>query len=398
MMTIKLYDTDSHIQQFNALVTSCEEREDRRSGQIFFIVELDQTAFFAEGGGQAADRGTITDEKGIVHPVLDVQEIKEHIYHKLDAPLSVGEKVTGQIDWKFRFDNMQQHSGEHILSGLCYAWKGYHNVGFHLGEEFTTIDFDGPLSAEEIKKLEYQANQIVYRNIPITVSYPSVEELARMDYRSKKELTGRVRIVKVGNYDLCACCAPHVMLTGEIGLIKVIRFENYKGGVRLTILCGGRAVRDYQKKNDLVHQVAAGFSTKPEMIGNALQKQAKELEEMKAHTLDLNQTLIRLKAEKLIQEAQEGNGSIRFVEDLLDPVALRSLVNQLTEQIPGHVICLIPKKEPGEYGYIAASASEDVRTIAALLKDHFGARGGGSAQMVQGSVKGTEKEIMETIG
>lgn len=396
-MTIKLYDTDSHIQQFSAVVISCEEREDRRSGQVFYIVELDQTAFFAEGGGQAADRGTIIDLSGAVHAVLDVQEIKEHIYHKLEAPLTVGEKVIGQIDWAFRFDNMQQHSGEHILSGLCYAWKGYHNVGFHLGEEFTTIDFDGPLTAEEIKELEYQANQVVYRNIPITVSYPSAQELAEMDYRSKKELTGRVRIVKVGDYDLCACCAPHVMLTGEIGLIKVIRFENYKGGVRLTILCGSRAVRDYQKKNDLVYQVAAGFSTKPEKIEDVLEKQAKELEDLKAHTLAINQTLIRLKARQLIRQAKEEDGSVRFVEDLLDPVAVRSLVNHLTEQVPGHVVCLIPKKEPGEFGYIAASATEDVRNIAASLKDRFGARGGGSAKMVQGSVKGTAEEILKEI-
>ena len=273
MMTIKLYDTDSHIRKFHAVVIACEERKDLRTDQTFYLAELDQTAFFAEGGGQAADRGTITDRSGIMHEVLDVQEIKEHIYHKLDEPLTVGETVTGEIDWVFRFDNMQQHSGEHILSGLCYAQKGYHNVGFHLGEDFTTIDFDGPLSAEEIKELEYQANQVVYRNIPITVSYPSAEELAAMDYRSKKELSGRVRIVKVGDYDLCACCAPHVRLTGEIGLIKVIRFENYKGGVRLTILCGSRAVRDYQKKNDLVYQVAAGFSTKPENIESALEKQ-----------------------------------------------------------------------------------------------------------------------------
>ena len=396
-MTIKLYDTDSHIRKFHAVVIACEERKDLRTDQTFYLAELDQTAFFAEGGGQAADRGTITDRSGIMHEVLDVQEIKEHIYHKLDEPLTVGETVTGEIDWVFRFDNMQQHSGEHILSGLCYAQKGYHNVGFHLGADFTTIDFDGPLSAEEIKELEYQANQVVYRNIPITVSYPSAEELAAMDYRSKKELSGRVRIVKVGNYDLCACCAPHVRLTGEIGLIKVIRFENYKGGVRLTILCGGRAVRDYQKKNDLVYQVAAGFSTKPENIESALEKQAKEMEELKAHTLQLNQTLIHLKAEQLIKEAKEGDGSIRFVEDLLDPIALRSLVNQLTEKIPGHVVCLIPKKEPGEFGYIAASSSEDVRTIAASLKDRFGSRGGGSARMVQGSVKGTVKEILETV-
>ena len=396
MMTVKLYDTDSHIRQFTATVTACRQVADAKSGRICYEAELDRTAFFAEGGGQAADRGTITDPAGTVHQVKDVQEKDEQVFHVLDEPLSVGETVTGEIDWDFRFDNMQQHSGEHILSGLCYAWKGYHNVGFHLGEAFTTIDFDGPLTPEEILTLEMRANEVVYRNIPITVRYPSEEELSRMDYRSKKALTGSVRIVQVGDYDLCACCAPHVMLTGEIGLIKIIRYENYKGGMRLTILCGGRAIRDYQEKNELIYRIAAGFSTKPEKIQAALEKQQKETEETKERLLALSRTVVQMKKQQLAEEAAMQGGSVSWVEDLLDPVAVRSLLSQLVPLISGTAAVLMKKGEQ-EFSFIVASSTQDARITVQALKERFGARGGGSAQMAQGSVSGKQEDILEFL-
>lgn len=329
MITRKLYDTDSHIREFEARVLACREVQGKGK-KTCFAAELDQTAFFAEGGGQAADRGIIQSSRGEELKVLDVQEKDGHILHYLEQPLAEGESIRGILDWEFRFDNMQQHSGEHILSGLCYAWKGYHNVGFHLGTEITTLDFDGPLTEEELKQLEERANRVVYQNQPVTITYPSPEELKQMDYRSKKELTGDVRIVRVGDYDLCACCAPHVMLTGEVGLIKIVRWENYKGGVRLSILCGQRALKDYDEKNRLIYQVAAGMSTKPEKIPSALEKHGREMTELKERVLALGRELIAFKSKQLLTQAKEQGGRAVWVEDLLDPVAARSLINELT--------------------------------------------------------------------
>lgn len=381
-MTQKLYDIDSHIQHFEAQVIACTETEKG------FAVELDQTAFFAEGGGQQADRGELDGQK-----VLDVQEKNEHIYHYVKQPVKVGKTVEGQIDWTFRFTNMQQHSGEHILSGIAYAWKGYHNVGFHMNDALTTIDFDGPLTAEELQELEIRANRVIYDNQPVTIEYPPQEELDQMDYRSKKKLTGAIRIVKVGDSDCCACCAPHVRTTGEIGIVKIVNAENYKGGVRLTIVCGERAVKDFDHKNQLLKEIGARLSAKPEQVAKAVEKQEKELQQLKEKMAALSQQLIQHKLEQV-----DAQGSVCLVETALDPVAARNLVNGLAAKVSGHGAVLLPKEKTvpsteGEYQYIIGSTNEDVRPLAKELAAKFGGRGGGSAQMVQGTVMGDAEAI-----
>lgn len=375
-MTQKLYDIDSHIQRFEAQVIACTETEKG------FAVELDRTAFFAEGGGQQADRGELDGQN-----VLDVKEKDEHIYHYVKQPVKVGKKVEGQIDWTFRFTNMQQHSGEHILSGIAYAWKGYHNVGFHMNDTLTTIDFDGPFTAEELQELEIRANRVIYENQPVSIEYPPQEELDQMDYRSKKKLTGAIRIVKVGDSDCCACCAPHVRTTGEIGIIKIVNAENYKGGVRLTIVCGERAVKDYERKNQLLKEIGVRLSAKPEQVEKAVEKQEKELQQLKEKLAALSQQLIQYKLEQVSAEA-----SVCLVETALDPVAARNLVNELAAKVSGHGAVLLPKAE-GEYQYIIGSLNQDVRPLAKELAAKFGGRGGGSAQMVQGTVTGDAEVI-----
>ena len=382
-MTKKLYDVDSHIQKFQARVIACTATEKG------FAVELDQTAFFAEGGGQQADRGELDGQK-----VLDVKEKEEHIYHYVKEAIAVDKMVEGQIDWTFRFTNMQQHSGEHILSGIAYAWKGYHNVGFHMNDTLTTIDFDGPLTAEELQELEIRANRVIYENQPVIIEYPPQEELDQLDYRSKKKLTGAIRIVKVGDSDCCACCAPHVRTTGEVGIVKIIHAENYKGGVRLTIVCGERAVRDYECKNQLLKEIGARLSAKPEQVAKAVEKQEKELQQLKEKMAALAQELVQYKLEQV-----EPEGSVCFVETALDPVAARNLVNGLAAKVSGHGAVLLPKTEirssaEGEYQYIIGSTKEDVRPLAKELAAKFGGRGGGSAQMVQGTVTGEAEAIV----
>ena len=224
-MTEKLFYEDSHMITFLATVIACEKAGD------YYEAVLTRTAFFPEGGGQYADTGRIDGVE-----VVDVQERQGLIYHKLSEPLELGKEVEGTIDWEERFSKMQQHSGEHIVSGLVHRTYGYDNVGFHMGKDAVTMDFNGVLTREQLKEIEKKANEAVVKNIDIQVLYPTKEQLEKIEYRSKIEIDGQVRIVEVPGYDTCACCAPHVKKTGEIGIIKLVGVQNYKGGVRVSTL------------------------------------------------------------------------------------------------------------------------------------------------------------------
>lgn len=473
MKTIKLYDTDSHIKTFEATVQSCvlvnsqnaggaiadavksQSAEAAKSGsgsfslpktkakaKDLYALVLDTTAFFAEGGGQAADKGclyapvsaasttdapdsaapatdaAVSDDQAadavtqavpaaagaVCLPVLDVQEKDGIVYHFVSSPVEAGEKVRGELDWEFRFTNMQQHSGEHILSGIAYAWKGYHNVGFHMGKEVTTIDFDGPLTKEEIALLEKRGNEVIYENQPVVILYPTKEELDQMDYRSKKELSGDIRIVKVGDTDLCACCAPHVRKTGEVGVIKIVHAENYKGGVRLSIVCGMRAVEDYVKKHGALERMADTLTTKIDNVEKQMEKTLKESYAMHERIVSLQQSLIKYKVKELLAE-QEDLGHVRmaFVEEELDEMGARSLVNHLLEHMSGTAAVLLPKgteetPDGGKtYMFLMGSNQEDLRDMAKMMREKLGARGGGSSSMIQGTVCGKKESLLEAL-
>ena len=244
-MTKKLYDADSHLFEFDAAVLSCTPVKDR------YAVTLDQTAFFPEGGGQYADTGKLDAAR-----VLDVQEENGGIVHYTDRPLDVGAAVHGTLETEQRFRRMQNHSGEHIVSGLVHTLFGLDNVGFHLGDDDMTVDYNGTLTRDDLDRVETMANQVVARNIPILTQYPDPQILPTLQYRSKLELTENVRIVTIGDVDCCACCAPHVAFTGEIGVIKILDFERYKGGVRCHMLCGETALEDYRDKYRNVQSVS----------------------------------------------------------------------------------------------------------------------------------------------
>ena len=205
------------------MVLSCEEKDDK------YLITLDKTAFFPEGGGQYADKGSLSEAN-----VLDVQIKDEIIYHLTDKPLNMGETVTGEIDWDTRFSRMQNHTGEHIVSGVIHNLYGYNNVGFHMNDRFITLDTDGPLNEQDIAKIELEVNKVIYANKKINVVYPSADELSNYDYRSKLDITENVRLVEIEDTDLCACCAPHVAKTGEIGIIKIIGFIPYKKAATVT--------------------------------------------------------------------------------------------------------------------------------------------------------------------
>ena len=246
MTTRRLFEENVKTQRFEAKVLSCTEEKGK------YRIELDATAFFPEGGGQPGDQGELfpgLNENGEPVRVLDTREKAGAIYHVTDKAIPEGTEVLGRLNWDKRLRNMQNHSGEHILSGLIHAKYGYNNVGFHMGSDAVTLDLDGVIVPEELPEFERQVNEVIEKNVEIEILYPSREELEKIDYRSKKEIAGQVRIVRIGTYDTCACCGTHVEYTGEIRLVKLLGIQNYKGGVRISMLAGRDAIEDYEKKH-----------------------------------------------------------------------------------------------------------------------------------------------------
>lgn len=373
--TKRLFDENAYMTEFEATVLSCTDAEDG------FDIVLDQTAFFPEGGGQFPDFGTLDG-----FAVYDVQEDKEGVIHhfsKGEAPS--WKKITGKIDWRRRFDFMQQHSGEHIFSGIAHSKFGATNVGFHLGLEETTIDLDVPLSDGQVSEIETAANQAVYENVPFEISYPSPEELEVLPYRSKKKLSGNIRIVTVPGYDICACCGTHVRTAGEIGIIKVTSFQNYKGGTRLFMLCGKRAFADYQSKNRDVVKVTNSLSVKPQELCPAVKRLENEITEHKIYESGLKKELFALKAKQL------GKGEkICVFESGMTSDELRRFCLTLSENFG---IAAVFNGSDGDYKYAVSSKSENCAAIAKEINAKFSGRGGGKPELVQGSCAGNRAEI-----
>lgn len=376
-MTKKLFYQDSHLTEFEAVVLSCELEKDA------YQVVLDQTAFFPEGGGQYADTGWLDETE-----ILDVHEKQDVIYHKTTAPLEVGKTVKGKIRWEERFEKMQQHSGEHIVSGIVHERFGYDNVGFHLGSDYCTMDFNGPLTQEELKEVELAANRAVFENLKIQVTYPAKEELAQMEYRSKIEIDGQVRIVTVPGYDVCACCAPHVNQTGEIGLIKLVNMVNYKGGERITMLCGFRALRDYDKKDANGKEISRLLCAKELEIAEAVEHLKEEQGSLKGKVASMQQQMMQYRATEITVDQEM---TLVFDSELTGN-GPRELMNLLLEK--GARICTVfAGDDQNGYRYVMGSQTEDVRPIAKKMNDVFAGRGGGKPAMVQGTVNASEEEI-----
>lgn len=383
--TIRLYDADAYQTEFEATVLACEEVE-KKDGRVY-QVWLDQTLFFPEEGGQSPDMGTIDGVE-----VLDVQIKNEVITHTLAAPLTVGTTVKGVVDWKHRFYNMQQHSGEHIFSGIVHKKFGYDNVGFHLSDSIVTMDFNGVISPKEITEIEEKVNQAIIENIPVEVSYPSKEELKELDYRSKIEIEGQVRIVTIPGYDVCACCAPHVRRTGEIGSLKVMNVQSYKGGVRVSILCGFRALDAFRQKADIITELMAEFSTSQDAILDNVKKLKGANQTMKNQLAAAKQELMEYKVSAIPENSEN---AILFEADLETPV-VRGVVNGLVEKFAGISAVFVGNDENG-YQFIVGSKNKDCRQIAATLREKLSARGGGSDKMIQGSVAATQLQIEELL-
>ena len=375
-MTEKLYDRDSHLKEFTARVLSCANEGDR------WAVALDRTAFFPEGGGQAADTGSLNSAR-----VLDVQEVSGEILHYTDSPMKEGEIVTGLLDWEQRFRRMQNHSGEHLLSGLVYARYGYRNVGFHLGDGDVTVDFDGELDRTQLEELETAVNRAISENVPVTCWYPPKEELNTLDYRSKLELTENVRLVKFEGYDLCACCAPHVSRTGEIGSMHILDHMRHRGGVRLHMLCGLDAMEDARARY-LATAAISGLLSVPQLeTPKAVKRVLGELEDLKQALAESRRHIIQMKADAVT--ATEGN--LCFFERDMDMLSLRELVNAGMAKCGG--ICAAFTGSDGDWKYIIGSRSMDLRSMAKEINAAIGGRGGGRPEMIQGSSTASRRQI-----
>lgn len=375
-MTEKLYYSDGHLSRFTARVTSCEKEDGT------WAVKLDRSAFFPGGGGQEADEGVLSDMK-----LLGLREEGEDIVHLTPAPLEPGALVEGRIDWPLRFSRMQGHSGEHILSGTVHRLFGYDNVGFHMGEEAITIDFSGELSREDLSRAELEANRAIWRDVPVRTLLPTPGELAAMDYRSKKELTGQVRIVEIEGVDLCACCAPHVSHSGEVGLLKIIDSMRHRGGTRLTLLCGEAALLDYEALHENNAAVSAALSAKRLETGGAIARVMAEQEERRAELTKLKRELLQLKAAAL----RPTEGSICIFESDIDMITLRELVNAGSE-LAGKV-CAGFAGTDGDYKYIIGSRTVPLRARAKEINATIDGRGGGSDAMIQGTSRARREDI-----
>ena len=388
MQTVLLYEKDSFTREFQACVLACRATE---SG---YEVMLDQTGFFPEGGGQTADTGVffVNDAMGETKEVqvLDVQEMEGEIWHKTDAPLPEGSKVAGKLHWKERFSKMQHHSGEHIVSGLVHRHFGYHNVGFHLGSHVVTLDFDGVLTREQLRQIEWEANEAVAADVPILVTYPTREELAELPYRSKKEIQGQVRIVEIPGYDVCACCAPHLRTTGQIGMIKLVNMESFRGGVRVYMLCGFAALADYNAKEDSVRGISQLLSAREDLVVQAVERLKQENYQLKGAKMALELSVLEYK----VREIAPGTEQVVLIEEGLSGNQPRELVNQLLARQVG-IACVFAGDDDQGYRYVLGSRTQDVRPVAKQINEALSGRGGGKPEMVQGSVSSSRKQILE---
>ena len=379
-MTEKLYYSDSHLFSFHAAVLACTGSEDGG-----FLAVLDRTAFFPEGGGQRADTGTIAGIR-----VTHVFEKDGVIFHRCSGPVDACPDALCEVDREQRLRRMQNHSGEHVLSGLIYRRFGYSNVGFHMGERCMTIDFSGELSDSDLAGIEKAANEKIRDNIPVTAYFPSPEELAATEYRSKLDLTENVRLVKIDGCDICACCAPHVSATGEIGSIKILSSMRHRGGTRIEAVCGMDALDHFRLKQENAEKISALLSAKQDEIGSAVERLLRLSEEQKLKIAALSMDCASLKAESVA----DTEGNICLFEDLLDDIAVRELVNRLSGKCRGMAGVFSGDDQTG-YRYIIGSSNADLRSCAKAINAGIEGKGGGSASMIQGHSASCAQKIRD---
>ena len=353
-MTERLYYADSHRQDFTARVVSC--RPD----------------------------GLIADAESAVHgvPVTDTRATEGEILHFVAAPLAEGAVVTGALDWDRRFALMQNHSGEHIVSGTANRLFGCDNVGFHMSGGEVTIDLNAEMTPKQLDRLEEEANRVVFENRAVRTYFPKPEVLEKIRYRSKKEMTGNVRLVEIENCDLCACCAPHVNRTGEIGMIRIINAMRHRGGMRLTAVCGVNAFEDYRRMCRAAEEISAMLSVPRTETARGVSRQSEELERAKSETAALRRRLLEM---KIAGMTPDGGDLVIFEQGLADAGA---------DRCAG--VCAA-FSGGGGFQYAVASRHVDLKPRAKAFNELIEGRGGGSSSMIQGSCRASEDTIREAV-
>ncbi len=370
----KLFYQDQEIKKFTATVTGCTATEKG------YEVTLDATAFYPTGGGQACDIGTL----GSVS-VLDVTERGEEIIHLCDAPLEVGKTVNGQIDWARRFDLMQQHTGEHIVSGIIHRLYGHQNSGFHVGEELMEVDFDGPLPDGALEEIQRLANEAVWADYPVNCYIPSPEELPNVVYRTKRPLPWPVRIVEIPTIDSCACCGIHTKRTAQVGLIYIFSCVKFHQGVRLEMACGKRALDRLHKISQQNRQVSQILSARPLETGAAAQQMKDALSGERYRVAGLESRIF-----DKIAEGYAGHKAAFCFEENLEPAGVRQLAEKIAQRAD---LAGVFSQKDGKYNLCLAGEPEQVKTLGLTLAQTLGARGGGKPGFWQGSVTATEEQI-----
>ena len=377
----KLYEDNAYQTMFTAAVTACTQ------GKKGWEICLDQTAFYPEGGGQPYDVGTLGGVK-----VLEVHERDGHVVHLCDGPLACGTQVEGEIDWDRRFDLMQNHSGEHIVSGIAHSKWGCDNVGFHMGSDVITIDLNITLDEAQLRELEAETNRYIWQDHPTVITYPTPQELEALDYRSKKALTGRVRIVSFPGADVCACCGTHVAATGQIGLVKLLSMQRFREGVRIELVCGGRALRYLSGLAEQNHHISNLLSAKPFETAAAVQRLLEENNALKSRVCTMEE---RRFAALAVEHA--GSGDLLLFEDGLSSDGLRRLCDALMQTRMGRVACFSGDEAQG-YKYAIGLRDGDLRSFTKDMNAALNGRGGGKPGFVQGSVRAVRGEIESYFG
>ena len=377
MVTQRLFYVDNYINKFSAVVLSCEKCNGGYS------VVLNKTAFFPEGGGQYADTGKIGERD-----VLDVQERDGVIFHKVNGELLLNSEYECSVDWNKRFLRMQNHSGEHIVSGIVHSEYGYENVGFHLDDGLVTVDFNGKLTRPQLDNIEDEANRIIYENRKIITYFPDSSDLSSLQYRSKLDLTENVRLVEIEGVDLCACCAPHVALTGEIGLIKILDFSRHRGGTRLFLKCGMWALYDYRNKYENVLEISNLLSVKKEEAASGVERLMNELYSERQRFSDYKLSIVNADKELLAVD----NDNVVFFSESYDSDMLREIVNYGKALCKGVSAAFNGNDENG-YSYVASSNNVDMNNFSKNMNIALFGKGGGRDNMIQGKLTATKAEI-----
>ena len=372
----KLFENDSYLTRFTARVLSCTQ------GKKGYDVTLDQTAFFPEGGGQPYDTGTLGGVQ-----VLEVHDRGGQIVHTCAGPLEVGSQVEGIVDWERRLDHMQQHSGEHIVSGLAHAKYGCDNVGFHMGSDVVTIDLNVELDQQQLEELELEANRYLWQDRPVQLLYPTSDELERMDYRSKKAIQGQVRIVTFPGADTCACCGTHVRSAGQVGLIKLLSVQRFRDGVRIELVCGGRALRYVNAMVAQNRHISNLLSTKAAETGRGVERLLEETHQLKARLTAMEDARFRALAEQYT-----GAGDVLLFEEGLTPDGLRRLCDAVLNVCGGRCACF-SGDDAGGYAYAVGQRGGDLRAFSKDMNQALGGRGGGKPDFVQGRVSAGREQI-----